>query len=329
LKRTGRLSATGSDFAIKITEDSLMYDVMCIGQTFCDLIFSDLEVFPELKKEMRSKNFYIKPGGAVNTPVALSKLGVKALFCTTVGNDILGKIIYDNISESGIDLSAVIRDDAYRTSVSAVLSMGEERGFATYFAPFDYKRIVKEIEKYAQCCTHIHAYLEDCLHIPIVDIAKKYNKTLSIDTGWDEAIKFDHIKHIIAGSTIFMMNEIEAMSITEANTIEEAIEMVSKYAEIAVIKLGKYGCLVKRGSEVIKVPSISSIHAVDSTGAGDLFGAGFIYGHIKKWNLERCAKFATASGNLAVTFYGGMDESYTLDKVESFYNMVITQKVTK
>jgi sugar/nucleoside kinase (ribokinase family) len=303
-------------------EDIPMYDVLCIGQSFCDLIFADLETFPLLGKESPCRDFFIKPGGAANTPAALTRLGLKTLFCTTIGNDLLGNIIYEYMLKTGIDMSAALRDDSYRTSVSAVLSTVRDRGFATYFAPFDYERVIKEIEKYAQQCSHIHAYLEDCLHIPIVDIARKYNKTLSVDASWDEKFKLSNIRDIVKGSNIFMTNEIESMSITGSDSVEEALELIGEYAEIAIVKLGKNGSLIKKGREVISVPAISGVEVADSTGAGDLYGAGFIYGFLKEWDLKNCAKFATASGNLAVTFYGGMDERYTLENVKHYYNLI-------
>lgn len=299
-----------------------MYDVLCIGQSFCDLIFTDMDSFPVLGRESKSRDFLIKAGGAVNTPAALTRLGVKTLFCTALGNDSLGTIVRDCMQKAGMDMSAVINDDDYRTSVSAVLSMRDERGFATYFAPFDYKRVLEKIERYVQQCSHIHAYMDDCMHLPIIDIARKYNKTLSVDTAWDEKIKLADIKHIVKSCNVFMTNEIESMSITGASTAEEALMRIGEYADIAVVKLGRNGSLIKQGSLVLNIPAINGVEAVDSTGAGDLYGAGFIYGFIKKWDLERCARFATASGNLAVTFYGGMDDNYTHENVEHFYGLI-------
>jgi sugar/nucleoside kinase (ribokinase family) len=60
----------------------------------------------------------------------------------------------------------------------------------------------------------------------------------------------------------------------------------------------------------------------DATGAGDLYSAGFIYGYLNGWDVEKTAKFASASGSLAVTFYGGVDESYTLERVKEYVNKV-------
>jgi len=299
-----------------------MYDVLCAGLTDCDLIFSELSEFPELGKEVASKDFIIKPGGAANLPVALTKLGLKIMFSTTLGKDNLGKIVYEYLEETGMDMSAVQASDKFRTSVSAVLSVGYERGFASYFAKNDKKFIKEQIEKFAPNCNHIHAYIEDCLRIPIIEIAQKYNKTISVDTSWNENIKLVDIKDILRKSNIFFTNEMEACSITETKNVEDALEKLSGYANFVVIKLGSSGSIIKKDNKIIRVPEVKNIKVVDTTGAGDLFCAGFIYGMSKGWDIEKTAYFASASGGLAVTFYGGMDETYTINNVNDYYRKI-------
>lgn len=297
-----------------------MYDVLCTGLTSCDLIFAKLEKFPELGREMACEDFLIKAGGAANTPVALTKLGMKTAFCTMIGNDVQGRLVHECLKETGLDMSSVIQDDKYRTSVSAVLSVGMERGFASYFAEGDNEMMVRQIERFAPQCSHIHTYIHDCLAMPVVDIAKKYNRTLSIDTAWDETIKLESIKHIIEKCDVFLTNEVESCSIADAETAEEALEKISKYSKTTVVKLGSKGSIIKQGDSIIRVPVVEGVEPVDTTGAGDLYGAGYVYGFVKGWDVEKTAKFATASGNLAVTFYGGMDQSYTLESVLSYFN---------
>ena len=46
------------------------------------------------------------------------------------------------------------------------------------------------------------------------------------------------------------------------------------------------------------------VKAVDACGAGATFSAGFIYGYLQDWDLESCARFATAAATLKVTRAG-------------------------
>lgn len=297
-----------------------MYDVLCTGLTCCDLIFTKLEKYPELGKEMACEDFMIKVGGAANTPVALAKLGISTAFITTVGGDTSGKLVYDYLKNTGLDMSNIIFDEKQRTNVSAVLSIGRERGFATYFAKINEAKEMEKIAEVAPQCRHMHTYLHDCMKMPLLDIAKRNNMTISVDTAWDETIKLKDIRNIIECSDIFMTNEIEACSIADTGSYEEALEKLGAYAKLLVVKLGSKGSIVKQGEKIVHVPAAEVGEVVDTTGAGDLYGAGFIYGYLKGWDIEKTARFASASGSLAVTFYGGVDESYTLGRVMELYN---------
>ena len=299
-----------------------MYDVLCTGMTFCDLIFPELEAFPVLGKEMASKDFLMKPGGAANTPVALAKLGLKTVFATAIGDDALGCIIYEQLKKTGMDMSAAGYGSQYRTNVSAVLSMRNERGFATYFSKNDDTMPISRIEKYAPECRHIHTYIHDCLSMPVIEIAKKNKKTISVDTAWDESLHLEDIKDIVTASDIFFTNEIEACSITGAAKAEKALDRLAKYAGIVVVKLGGKGSIIKSGERVIRVPAVEEAEVLDTTGAGDLYCAGFVYGYVNGWELEKTARFASASGSLAVTFYGGMDEAYTRENVMKYFDLL-------
>ena len=299
-----------------------MVDVLCTGMAFCDMIFPGLREFPVPGKEMASRDFLIRPGGAANTPVALVKLGLKTVFATSIGDDEPGRIIYEELKNTGLDMSAVKYGSEYRTNVSAVLSMGNERGFATYFANNGDNVPVELIERFVTECRHIHTYIHDCMNTPVIEIAKKHGRTISVDTAWDESIRLEDIKDIVSASDIFMTNKIEACSITGADRAEEALDRLSEYAGIAVVKLGGKGSIVKSKETVVRVPAVEKTEVLDTTGAGDLYGAGFIYGYLNGWDLERTARFASASGSFAVTFYGGVDKTYTMENVMNYFNMI-------
>jgi bifunctional ADP-heptose synthase (sugar kinase/adenylyltransferase) len=71
----------------------------------------------------------------------------------------------------------------------------------------------------------------------------------------------------------------------------------------AIITLAKGGCLVAHGEEIVRVFA-PRVKAVDACGAGATFSAGFLYGYLKDWTLESCARFATAAATLKVTRAG-------------------------
>ena len=65
-----------------------------------------------------------------------------------------------------------------------------------------------------------------------------------------------------------------------STSAEEAAEAISSLCDIAVLKDGSNGSVVKHaGGPMIRIP-VRKIHAVDTTGAGDMYAAGFLYGLI-------------------------------------------------
>ena len=73
--------------------------------------------------------------------------------------------------------------------------------------------------------------------------------------------------------------------------------------ELAIVKVGRQGSLIKRGNEVIKVNAIEA-NAVDTTGAGDSYAAGFFYGLTHNYDLETCGKIAAFISGKVVEVMG-------------------------
>lgn len=69
-------------------------------------------------------------------------------------------------------------------------------------------------------------------------------------------------------------------------------EIASK-CSIAVVKTGKKGSLIKKGTERIQVEPLAVKKVVDTTGAGDYYAAGFMYGLMCGYSLEKCAQISS------------------------------------
>jgi sugar/nucleoside kinase (ribokinase family) len=90
---------------------------------------------------------------------------------------------------------------------------------------------------------------------------------------------------------IIFANEDEARAFTGQEP-EKALSILSGACEIAVVKIGRGGSLIKRGDEVVKVPALD-VDCNDTTGAGDLYASGFLYGLCMNKQLDKCGAFGT------------------------------------
>ncbi|KAG0495595.1 hypothetical protein HPP92_000310 [Vanilla planifolia] len=86
---------------------------------------------------------------------------------------------------------------------------------------------------------------------------------------------------------------------------EAALNFWRKNCRWAVVTLGPKGCIAKHGNEIVRVPAIGELHAVDATGAGDLFASGFLYGLVKGLCLEDCCTIGSCSGGAVIRALSG------------------------
>ena len=297
-----------------------MNDLLCIASSCVDMIFAGMRKFPEPGTEEFAEEFIIKGGGGANTPVAAAKLGLKTAFITQLGEDSLGNIMYKFFEDSGMVLDGIIRSKEKTTSVTAVLSMNHERGFASYdknnLSDVDLSLLEDNIKN----SRHVHTHIAYCKHLPIIGLAKKYNCSISLDTSWSAEQRLIHYADILKRIDIFMPNEEEACTLADTKDSISAANILSQYVKILVIKLGSKGSLIVKDGKIMKIEPIKNIKLIDTTGAGDLFNAGFLYGFLKGYDLEKCGRIANASGALSVTFLGGMDDAYTHDAVKKMYS---------
>ena len=120
--------------------------------------------------------------------------------------------------------------------------------------------------------------------------------------------KLDDFKEIIEKYVdIVFANEEEAKAYTGMPPYE-ALNIISKSCDIAVIKVGKEGSYIKRGEEIIKVGTID-VESIDTTGAGDLYASGFLYGIANEYSLEKCGLFGSVLAGHVIEIVGArMDE---------------------
>jgi len=66
--------------------------------------------------------------------------------------------------------------------------------------------------------------------------------------------------------------------------------------ELACIRLGSKGAMVKAADGLKVFEQAFKVKAVDTTGAGDGWNAGFIVGMLKGFGLRECVRIANAVG---------------------------------
>ena len=90
---------------------------------------------------------------------------------------------------------------------------------------------------------------------------------------------------------IVFANESEAKAFTKLEP-REAIDELAKHCEIAVVKVGKAGSMVRCGDEFHYIDPWPAT-PIDATGAGDTYAAGFLYAHSLGMPLRVCGEIGS------------------------------------
>jgi sugar/nucleoside kinase (ribokinase family) len=259
------------------------------------------------------KRNLVSGGSAANTIHGLAMLGVNTGFIGSVGKDDTGDFFESDMKKAGVKTYLSRRNSVTGTAV-ALISPGSERTFATHLGaavelgpndlnPENFKNFdILYLEGYL--------IINKALVERTCRIAKENNMKIAIDLSSFNVVdaKLNDFRELIEKYVdIVFANEEEAKSFTGMAPLD-ALSSISTICDIAVIKVGKDGSLIKRGEEVIRIGTIP-VQCVDTTGAGDLYASGFLYGYADDLSLEKCGVFGSVLAGHVIEIVGArMDE---------------------
>ncbi len=247
-------------------------------------------------------------GSASNTIHGLAKLGVQTAFIGTIGKDAYGDFFIKDMMNAGIEPILSNGNEDTGCAIS-LISPDSERTFATYLgAAIELGKddVVDGIFK-NYGLLHVEGYLvanKELLR-KVAEQAKKDNCLISLDLASYNVVgdNIDFLQDFISQHVdILFANEEEAKVYT-GELPEQALDIMAKQCDVAVVKIGKEGSFVKRGNNKYKV---NAIHAnnIDTTGAGDLYASGFLYGLMEKLPLDECGRIGSLLSGKVVEVIG-------------------------
>lgn len=250
----------------------------------------------------------VSGGSAANTIHGLAMLGIETGFIGSIGKDDTGDFFENDMKLAGVNTYLLRRDSVTGTAV-ALISPGSERTFATHLgAAVELESNDLNDEFFRNYdILYMEGYL--IFNKGLVEnacrIAKKHNMKIALDLASYNVVdaKLSDFKEIIENYIdIVFANEEEAKSFTGLAPME-ALNAISELCEIAVIKVGKDGSLIKRGEEIVKIGTLP-VECIDTTGAGDLYASGFLYGYAKGLSLDLCGEFGSVLAGHVIEIVG-------------------------
>lgn len=248
-----------------------------------------------LKREMASG------GSAANTIHGLAQLGVETAFIGTVGKDDIGDFFKNDMLKSHIQPKLNFSDTPSGVA-TALISPDGERTFGTFLgAAIELSRgDLKPEDFIGYDFLHVEGYLVQNHELleAILKLASQAGLKISLDMASYNVVEenLDFLKTMVADYVdIVFANEEEARAFTGLDP-EQAIHPIAENTEVAIVKTGSKGSMVKSGDKVIVIEPLPA-KVIDTTGAGDLYASGFLYGMLNNMDL----KTAGRTGSLLAT----------------------------
>jgi sugar/nucleoside kinase (ribokinase family) len=269
----------------------------------------DAELSRRIYETTRFNKREITTGGsAANTIHSLASLGGSCGYLGKIGEDKLGNTFKNEFERKKIQTHLFISDkDTGR--VMSLVSPDSERTMATYLgAAADLKPTELSREIFSNySILYIEGYLvqDHELIETAIDLARAEGLKIAIDLSSFNIVEenLDFLQKLIAEKVdIVFANEEEALAFTGKEP-QQAIYEIAKVCEIAVVKIGKAGSIIQRGTERVNIAIIEA-RAQDTTGAGDNYAAGFFYGLANNYSLEKCGRIAALVSGKAVEVIG-------------------------
>jgi sugar/nucleoside kinase (ribokinase family) len=307
-----------------------MYDVACVGILVADAIAKTVDKLPARGKLDLVDQLDLYTGGcAVNSGIAMAKIGLNTAVLGKIGNDGFGKFIYNSLKEEKVNVDGLVLDSNSSTSASVVLvDSGGERSFLHCLganAEFTDKDVDFGIIEKSKIVFIAGTMLmpsfdgEPCARV--LKKAKEMGKYTALDTAWDSKGRWMKVlEPCMKYIDLFMPSYEEAVQLSSKEDAEDIADVfLSMGVKTAVIKLGKDGCYIKdSGGEKYKIPTYTDIKPVDTTGAGDSFAAGFLTGITEGWSLYECGKFANAVGTHCIMAVGASTGIKSMEEIKAF-----------
>ncbi|MDY6801835.1 MAG: adenosine kinase [Bacteroidota bacterium] len=259
-------------------------------------------------------------GSAANTIHGLASLGAPTGYIGKVGNDSFGEFFSNDMKANGI-VPFMLKTMTETGRAMALISPDSERTFATYLGAAvelsDIDLIEDQFKDYKYL--HIEGYLvlNHKLMLKAAQLAKANNMKISLDLASFNVVEenLDFLKEYINNYVdIIFANEKEAKAYTGKKP-EEALNELAEQSEIAVVKIGKNGSLVKSNNKVYKIAPFKA-NLIDTTGAGDLYASGFLYGLVNKMPLDKCGEIGSLCASKVIEVVGSKMSAETWNDIK-------------
>ena len=305
-----------------------MLDIISIGSATEDVFIHVPDKFsknksctfiPGTKVEIEDMSHFTG-GGATNTSVAFSRLGLNAGILCAVGDDESASRIINELKSEKINTSNIIKLKKKITSYSAILTgFGRDRVILFYNKAASLAHVKVDLKKVNAKWFYVSSlHAKTSLLKEISNHAKKIDAKIAFNPGQKElSLGITGLQKIFGKLDILLVNKEEALKLTGSADVYRNLKKLLQLAEYVAITDGNNGAYATDG-EFAYFTSTFNIKRLDVTGAGDAFGSGFTSAIIKGKSINEALLYGTANANSVIQKLGTKNILLNKNQINQF-----------
>lgn len=275
-----------------------------VGAYFADLIFRDLPRNVMSGTEVFAGGFSLLPGGAFTLAMAMRRLGHDVVWATDFGNDLFSQQVLAGARVEGLDETGFRHHPIPLRSVTVALSFHGDRAMVSYQDPSSPRSIAALLQEHRPRLLIVPKLEYGAAVEAALRVAHQFGTQVFMDCqDVPGTLRIPMVREVLAHVDLFAPNADEALRLTGATTVDDALEVLAGLVDTVVVKRGGAGASAVRRGKRYDVAAIE-VDVVDTTGAGDCFNAGFLHAHLAGEQLSACLDAAVACGAAATTAPG-------------------------
>jgi sulfofructose kinase len=291
------------------------FDVVGVGLNATDTVLI-VPRFPPYAGKAPFDREIVSPGGQVaSAMVACARLGLRAKYIGTIGDDERGDIQWASLQSTGVNLDHVQRRKGCPNQ-SAYIIVDRSNGERTVLwrrpecLALDPGEITPE---QITCARLLHIDGHDTAAVArAAGIAHQHGipVTVDVDTiyrGFERVLPF--VDYLVASSEFPSAWTGRSDPFRALETLQEEYGMT-----VAAMTLGAHGALARTGGRYFYSPGYV-VDCVDTTGAGDVFHGAFCYAVLQRMPMLEALDFCNAMAALNCTALGARSGIRGIDDI--------------
>ncbi|WP_338585332.1 PfkB family carbohydrate kinase [Pseudomonas sp. MAG733B] len=282
------------------------------GQVIIDLVMA-VDKLPQAGGDVLAQSASFEAGGGFNVMAAAQRNGLPVVYLGRHGTGRFGDLARDAMNAEGIRIGIADRAERDTGLCVAITDSSAERSFVSYIGAEGDLTAEDLASVAAEPGDYVYVSGYSLLHVGKAQALMDWVLALpdGINVVFDPGPLVDSpdaplMQALLPRIDVWTSNSVEALKITAATDIAEALDRLVGYLPrevLMVVRDGPQGCWISQGSARRHVPGFK-VAAVDSNGAGDAHAGVFVAGLAQGLSAFDAARRANAAAALAVTKWG-------------------------